>query len=202
LNIWEADKLIFFIAFIIPGFVSLKTYDLLHPSEAKESSKSLVEALTYSCINYAVLGLPAYYLLSVVILEYPILIWLLAVFTMVVFPILLSFFLSKIRQLEFFQKNAPHPTKMAWDFIFSQRQWYWVIVELTDGKRIGGKYAGNSFASNYPTPVQIYLEECWHLDEDDTFDRPRGGTAGILIASSQIKTVEFFVYDHGEREND
>lgn len=91
---------------------------------------------------------------------------------------------------------------MAWDFVFSQRQWHWLIVELTDGKRIGGKYAGNSFASSYPAPEQIYIEECWHLDEHDTFDRPRGGTAGILIASSQIKTVEFFVYDNGESEHE
>ena len=55
MNIWELDKLIIFIIFIIPGFISIKTYKLLYPSEKQESSKQIIEALTYSCINYALL---------------------------------------------------------------------------------------------------------------------------------------------------
>ena len=60
-----------------------------------------------------------------------------------------------------FKKKAPHPIKMPWDFVFKQRQWYWVIVELKDGTKVGGKYAEHSFTSSYPAPEQIYLEEKW-----------------------------------------
>lgn len=55
MDIWEQDKLILFIAFVIPGFVSLKAYELLFPSQRTDSSTQIIEAVTYSCINYALL---------------------------------------------------------------------------------------------------------------------------------------------------
>jgi hypothetical protein len=36
MNIWEVDKLIIFIAFVIPGFISIKVYDLFVPTERRE----------------------------------------------------------------------------------------------------------------------------------------------------------------------
>lgn len=58
MNIWEADKLLLFIAFVIPGFISLKVYELLNPGIQKESSKQIIDAVTYSCVNYAILFWP------------------------------------------------------------------------------------------------------------------------------------------------
>ncbi len=36
MNIWEADKLVLFLIFFIPGFVSIKVYDLLIPGEQRD----------------------------------------------------------------------------------------------------------------------------------------------------------------------
>jgi len=33
MNIFEIDKLIIFIAFVIPGFISIKVYNLLSPTQ-------------------------------------------------------------------------------------------------------------------------------------------------------------------------
>jgi Family of unknown function (DUF6338) len=60
MDIWEADKLVLFFAFVVPGFVSLKTYELLFPSAARETSALLIDAIAYSCINYAILIWPIY----------------------------------------------------------------------------------------------------------------------------------------------
>lgn len=38
MDIWEVDKLILFIAFVIPGFIALKMYELIFPGEEKDSS--------------------------------------------------------------------------------------------------------------------------------------------------------------------
>lgn len=54
--IWEIDKLLLFILFVIPGFISIKIYELLFPGQDKDSSKQIIDAVTYSCINYAILG--------------------------------------------------------------------------------------------------------------------------------------------------
>ena len=60
MDIWDANKLLLFIAFVIPGFVSLKTYELLFPGAPKESDKLLIDAVAYSSINYALLLWPIY----------------------------------------------------------------------------------------------------------------------------------------------
>lgn len=198
MNVWEVDKLILFIAFVIPGFISIKVYELINPGEAIDSSKKLVDAITYSCLNYSVLFVPIYYIERVEFyLSHPNLYVFFYFSVLIISPMALSYGLIKIRKLDFFQNNAPHPVKKPWDFVFQKRDWYWVIIELNDGSKVAGKYAGDSFASSYPASEQIFLEERWHLDEDDSLDRPRGGTAGILIGSDHIKTIEFFVFDNG-----
>ena len=58
MDIWDANKLLLFIAFVIPGFVSLKTYELLCPGAPKESDKLLIDAVAYSSINYAAYSTP------------------------------------------------------------------------------------------------------------------------------------------------
>jgi len=60
MDIWETNKLLLFVGFVIPGFISLKTYELLLPSTPKESAKQLIDAVAYSCINYALLLWPIF----------------------------------------------------------------------------------------------------------------------------------------------
>jgi len=38
MEIWEIDKLVLFIAFVIPGFISIKCYQLLFPGTEKSAS--------------------------------------------------------------------------------------------------------------------------------------------------------------------
>ena len=63
---------------------------------------------------------------------------------------------------------------------------------------IAGRYDSVSFASSAPATEQLYLEENWVLNDDGGFERPRTATAGILILSSEIVTVEFFKLTAGE----
>ncbi|HAS6885137.1 hypothetical protein J4H56_02005 [Vibrio alginolyticus] len=201
MNIWELDKLVIFIAFVIPGFISIRVYELLHPSELLESSKKLIEAVTYSCMNYALAFAPIYFIeTSDLKASNPVVYGFFYVFILFIEPILVAYCYSIIRQTNWLQDNAPHPVKMPWDFVFKQRQWYWVIIELKGGGKIAGKYAGKSFSSSYPAPQQIYLEERWVLDEDDSFTRVRSGSAGVLISSDEISNIEFFVYNKGDND--
>lgn len=54
MDIWSFDKLFIFIIFVVPGFISIKVYEALHPSVKRESSKIIIDAVAYSCINYAI----------------------------------------------------------------------------------------------------------------------------------------------------
>jgi hypothetical protein len=47
MDVFTIDKLFIFIAFIVPGFVSLKAYEIFVPTQKIDSSKILIEAITY-----------------------------------------------------------------------------------------------------------------------------------------------------------
>jgi hypothetical protein len=199
MDIWDANQLLLFIAFVIPGFVSLKTYELLLPGAPKESDKLLIDAVAYSSINYALLLWPIYTVETHKVRESdPNAYVLFYVFVLLIAPIAWACVLKKLRTTEFFQRSMPHPTAKPWDFVFAQRKPYWAIVTLKDGKKIAGRYDSASFASSAPAPEQLYLEENWVLNDDGGLDRPRTETAGILILSSEIVTVEFFKLTAGE----
>ncbi|MDU9049713.1 MAG: DUF6338 family protein [Candidatus Electrothrix sp. Rat3] len=199
MNIWDIDKLFLFIAFVIPGFISIKTYEILIPTESKDSSKQILDAIAYSCINYA--------LLMWLILEveqstlnttHPFLYKIFYTLVLFVFPIIWVLMWRWVRGWKFLQERLPHPTVKPWDYVFCQKQWYWIIVTLKNGDKIAGKYGGKSFTSSNPAPEQIYFEEAWVLNDDGGFDRPRRGTAGIIILSEEILTVELFEYNCNE----
>ena len=193
MDIWEQDKLLLFIAFVIPGFISLKAYELFFPSQQADSSKQIVEAVTYSCINYALLFWAIVYVEAHKIRqESEFLYFIFYVFVLFIAPILWAWIWNRIRLSNAFQKNAPHPVEKPWDYVFRQRIPYWVIVTLKDGKKIAGSYDSKSFSSSAPAIDQIYLEETWVLNADGGFERPREETSGILIVSNEMVSVEFF----------
>ena len=200
MNIWEADKLIIFIAFVIPGFISLKVYELLCPGSSKNSSKQIIDAVAYSCINYALLFWPIQFVEKTALsTNYPNVYALFYLVVLFVAPIAWVAGQKILRTRKIFQKIAPHPTQKPWDFIFSKREPYWVKVILKDGTKIAGKYAGNSFASSAPAEEQIYLEETWILNDKLGFDRPKKRSAGVIVMASDISHVELSKYEEDKK---
>lgn len=191
MDIWEANKLAIFIAFVIPGFISLKAYQLIFPGNERTTSDQLIDAIAYSSINYALLIFPIISVETGNLRETcEFLYYVFYIFVLFVAPIIWVLFWKFLRTREFFQRNAPHPTAKPWDYVFSQRKPYWVKVTLNDGTVIAGRYADKSFASSAPAPEQIYLEETWILNEKGGFERPKNDTAGVIILSSEVSHVE------------
>ncbi len=199
MDIWSADKLVLFIAFVVPGFVALKTYALLCPSESRHAATEIIDAVSFSSINYALLIWP---ILSIhshdVRATAPTTYAIFCVFVLLIAPISWACVFFRLRQTQFFQRSLPHPTAKPWDYLFAQRKPYWMIVTLKDGKKIAGRYDSKSFASNNPAREQLYLEQAWHLSEAGGFDRPRTDSAGILVLSAEIESVELFHITVGE----
>ncbi len=197
MDIWNVDKLMLFLIFILPGFVSMKVYDLLIPSPRRDFSKSLVEVLSYSALNFGALSWLIYLIHQN---NFPtdhkywylfLLFWIMAGV-----PVLWPFAILKVFSIPFVAKYVIHPVSKPWDFVFGKKQPYWVIVHLKDGRRIGGRFDTNSFASSDPAKEQIYLEELWKLDDDGGFTGRVDRTGGIIISDDSILAVEFF--KHGD----
>lgn len=195
MNIWEMDKLVIFLLFIIPGFISLKTYELLIPSEQKESSKQVIDAIAYSCINYAILSIPMFYVESVDYKgEKPTWYYIFYLGTIFIAPIIWALSWRWLRSKEIFKKIAPHPTAKPWDYVFSQRESYWIKIILINGTIVGGEYSNKSFTSSYPAKEEIYLEKSWIMKDNGGFDRVKNDTKGIMIMGNQISYIEFKKY--------
>lgn len=195
LDIWQADKILLFIAFVIPGFLSIKFYQLIFPGTLRNASDQLIDAIAYSCINYALLFWVIVYVEDANVRHlHPALYYLFYVFVLFVSPFLLVLGWKWLRTHEKFKGTAPHPTPKPWDFVFKQAQPYWIVVYLKNGNKVGGKYSDKSFASSFPADEQIYLEEAWIISGTGVLDRAVKQSAGVLVMASEISYVEFFHY--------
>jgi len=193
MDIWDANKLTLFVAFVIPGFISLKAYELLFLCAPTDTASQLIDAVAYSCLNYAIL-FPIIYYVNEYRLEtyHPIFFAFFCLIVLFIAPVVWVCLLRTVRRSNFLQKWLPHPTEKAWDFVFGSREPYWVVVTMKDGKRLGGKYGYKSFSSSSPSKEQLYFEETWELNSDGGFERPKETTAGTLVVSADIESIEFF----------
>lgn len=195
MDIWESSKLALFIWFVVPGFISIKYYQLLFPSSHKNSSELIVDAVSYSCINYALLSWLIFYVEESSLLRAHA--WMYYGFYFFVFfisPLIIVLAWKKLRSTSRFQASIPHPTYKPWDFVFGQRKSYWIHVHLLDGGTVSGLYHDKSFSSSAPAVEQIYIEQVWILNEAGGFCRAVKGSAGALISSDRIKYIEFIDY--------
>ncbi len=192
MNIWDIDKAALFIVLVLPGFISLKVYDLIVAGENRDFSKSIVESIAYSVLNFAVLS----WLIITISApnfqaENSFLYWFSVLLIFVVFPALWPFLFIRISRFTVFKKHLLNPINQPWDKFFSQRDSYWVTVHLKDGTVIRGKYALKSSASAYPKERQIYLEEVWKPGKNGGFGKKVDRTKGIILFESEMSYIEF-----------
>jgi len=193
MDIWNIDNLVLFLIFFIPGFISIKVYDLFIPGEKRDFTKSLFEVMGFSAINFAALSwliilIHSDNFYSVHKLFYFLLLFIILFIVPIIWPLVFL----KLSSWPPIAKKIIHPISKPWDYVFGKRDCYWVIVHLRNGKKIGGKYDSNSFSSSYSAEEQIYLEEVWHLNENGAFIEPVDRSAGILILGKDISSLELF----------
>jgi hypothetical protein len=191
--ILSGDKIVLFIVFFIPGFISVKIWNQLIPGEKIDFSKSAFEVIAYSAINYAFFSWLIYLIHTdgfkgSHLTWY----WILVVFVMFFMPIVWPFVFYKLYQSKWILRFIISPYKKPWDYIFSKRESYWVIVNLKDGTSIGGRYGESSFSSSAPSEEQIYLERVWEIDSEGKFVKPIEDSKGIIIMHGEISSIEFY----------
>jgi hypothetical protein len=190
---WELNKIALFLVFVLPGFISLFVYDQLIPSIKRDFSKSIIEIMCFSTLNFIVLSFLIYLNLKFEYYTYyQTLFYFSLLLVFILMPVLWPFFFVIFSKSKFFRKNFIHPIAKPWDYFFGKKEAAWVIVHLKNGKMIGGKYSLNSFASSYPDKEQIYLEEVWKLDNIGKFISRIDRTKGIIIIGDDISSIEFF----------
>ncbi len=194
MNLFTTEALRLFVVFFVPGFISMRAFSLLVASERHDFSKSLVEAIAFSCLNFALL----YWPMSVIhsndfAHQYPILYYLSALGILLVAPCAWAWLFYRIMISDWYSKRFRDPYPTPWDSFFARGEACWVVIHLKSGRKIGGIYSGRSRASAYPTEQQVYLEEVWEVDQKtQRFLRKKNRTAGLIISRSEMTHIEFY----------
>lgn len=96
--------------------------------------------------------------------------------------------------------NPVHVMPTAWDWKFAGMKEHLVIVTLKDDTKFAGYCGRKSFMSSDPNERDIYIEKIYDWGDDDSWND--AGEHSLLIASAEIKTVEFFPVTESGDNND
>lgn len=86
--------------------------------------------------------------------------------------------------------NPVHPVPTAWDWKFHRQEPQFVLVTMTDGECVAGRFDGKSFASSDPLERDIYIEKVFEIQDSGPWRDV--GEKGILIRPSEVRYIEFF----------
>src|SRR5690349_14367951 len=101
----QQETLALFLLFFVPGFLMIQVYDLLVPSERRDFSKSIFEAVAYSAVNLGAFT-PLIYLMRSGFLP-PLWYWICVTVILVVGPILWGILFYYARRSRWFGKYFP-----------------------------------------------------------------------------------------------
>ena len=65
-------------------------------------------------------------------------------------------------------------------------------VVLTDDTVVGGIFGQNSYASSFPEPGHLYIQELWEIDSAGRFVKQEIGSPGILLRPNDYRYVKVF----------
>lgn len=188
----KPETLVYFLFFVVPGFVAVRTYELIVPSERRSFGESFVDLIAYSFLVLAVWTLPFFAVVNnrqaieaaIGVAGYLLLFGVIVVLIVAVSPVLLAIAFYKIRTLKFFQDKIVHPSPTGWDWYFGQKpRRAFILFHMKSGEVVGGFFGGKSIASSFPNTQQIYVEEVWKLSDDYKFLGKVDQTQGAIINS-------------------
>lgn len=202
-------------AFVLPGFVTLLVRERTYWIKGEDSPfERLLNALYYSSIIYAVLGLglaafafddenvsalyAGHYVLGVYLL-----LGGLALFAL---PLAIAELgrrwqkSEKLRPrfLNWAKIDPGHGVPAGWEQLFLESPGakagagLMLRVTLDDGRVVGGFFGGKSLAGYTAHRRDLFIEERWSFDDEEWFKEPVRANFGIWISEDQIHSIEAY----------
>lgn len=191
----DVEAIVLFTAFVLPGVVSMYVYGWKVQQAKRDLKDKIVEAVSFSLINFLVL-LPIITVLdgAVWIAQNPLVAWIGILLCFLVAPSIWPFAVVSVVGFMKRRNWIQVESKTAWDEFFSKASsGCWIIAKLKDGALVGGRFGAQSFASAYPEPGHLYIEELWEVLPNGAFGGPELGSPGILLRPTDYEFVRVFV---------
>ena len=191
----------FFLVFFVPGAIILFVRSQLTTGRLPPPSERFLSYLIVSAI-YLALTLPFVdYQPELGLSNLSSWIWIFWLFLLpAVVGLFLALFWGRIRDILIrIGLRQVHPVPNAWDWKFRNVDDQWVLVTFTDGSQVAGQLGSDSFISSDPSERDIYIQKVFKVDSQ-TKEWEETGAKGILITPGQVKTIEFWSYEHTREE--
>lgn len=190
------ETLVLILYFVVPGFVLLRTYDLIVPAERRDFTQAFVDVVAFSFAILAFWFWPFFALVAynerLPTVAYYTLLFILTLLVAFATPVFLAYAFYKLRTEGFLKGKAPHPYPTSWDWFFFERaDNYYLRFYVKEGEDFGGYYGAKSFATGFPNAQQIYVEEVWRLDEGGELAVSVEGTRGAIVNMADCTMIEF-----------
>lgn len=208
---FSAEKLFLFVLFALPGAIAIRVYFLWCPIQQKDWKESIFDAVLYSTVGLFVWLM----LVPQVVQQFVSRVTPqsgsavgeqavaavienrgnLALFVFVT-PALLSLLWYGLRFHVLHRwAGVDHPTRTAWDWVFSRRQPVYILFHLKDKDAkpaiLVGYFNGRSFVTSYPLDAEIYVERVHTLSSECGVGPVVENTNGMLIKLSECQHLEF-----------
>ena len=185
------------VAFVIPGFIASRILSFAYSRSAIAEGQAILEAITLSCLNYALLS----WLLAWAWIQHwyqqPLLLATVVFCILFVTPVVIALILVKIFDTDWglrlrLSYGVAHPVLKAWDSFFRRGRLCWVVATMKGGRIFAGYYGPNSYASSFPADEDVYLEKLCKLSPKGKIEGVAEFTAGGIIQMKNVETLEFF----------
>lgn len=191
---FDGDSIPTFLMFFIPGFISVKVYTMLVPSQKYNFGERLFETLAYSGLNYIIFFISVYMVFGEKFFrndnEFGIIIFIL--FIAIVAPVLWAYLFYKLQKNDgWLKKHVYYPPNSIWEKSFTINKGHFLIVTLKSDAVIAGRTGKASLGFQVGDNQDIYIEECWTIS-NKKFGAPVPGSKGVFISGTEIALVEFF----------
>lgn len=104
----------------------------------------------------------------------------------IVWPFLLVWILTAMEHARWIQPRA----RTSWDhFVGNLREGCFIIVHLSDGSFIGGRFGQQCHAGGYPEHGHLFIEEIWDTDADGQFTGIAYEGQGIILRPFDYKFI-------------
>ncbi|MGH2345135.1 MAG: DUF6338 family protein [Chloroflexota bacterium] len=199
-NILEPNTLTLFLYFVVPGFVAIKVFDLLIPTERRDFGAALIEVVSYSLTNWVLFA----WLLAEHDSTNPAVLDFSSGFRRIVYVFftpavlaLLVYFLRNTggvrRALRKVGVNVLSPMPTAWDAFFSRRDASYIVFHLKSKELVGALFDRQSFSTAWPGPQEVYVEQLWVINPvTRQFIKPVANTKGAIIKLDDCDFIEMF----------
>jgi hypothetical protein len=193
----KIEYLLLFAGFVLPGAISMYVYGLKVGQKEHQLNERILEAIWFSILNFvALIWLIQFLFRPDFVLNDPLWTWIIVLACFVLAPIFWPFalvwLLRRAQRWNWIRVRAP----TAWDDFFgTDRRGIWIQAVLHDEKVVGGRFSRESYASAYPEPGHLFIQELWEVDAQGRFTRRVAGEAGILLRPADYKYIRVYLGD-------